>query len=309
MRTVAARDRDAIGMTTDLNYAFSLGSQFRPLLNTPRASQNLQRATDAILSDLAPHWIEIRMAVSWLIQTGRFRGMDYIESPTIKRIKLSILKSDLSTVFSGSAVQGMVAFLSGYLGLEFRDACALTDHPLHPGQTSSSHRGGDEAFETANFSFDRHEAGEICRYLPAPPLQGDALFDEITRLGDIGATELAVRCGYYKRHEDGSLSANLTGFYQSLLLAKFRRINPSSKIISWPAKVERDGCMVLINELNALQVGLADGYYQLASKSDWEELGYFESIILTPLSEYDSEEWSRFMDLHRKSEDSTLFHR
>ena len=308
MRTVAARDRDAIGMSADLNYAFLLGSRFRQFLNTPRASQNLSRAANAILSDIAPDWTELRMAISWLIQTGQFAGMDRIEDLAIKHIKLSAIRRDLSSVFSTSVMEGVLAFLAGYLELELNDATTLLPPPVPLVHTPSGCNEEDEESKPSVIS--PSEAAEIYPYLPAPPLEGDNLFDAIRRLGDIDKNKLVARCGYYKRNEDGSISPLFSAFYESLLLAKFRQVNPGSTITSWPVEVDGNPSFlrIRINRLIAGQCGLAVGYYRITN-GYWDHFGnYCEDVILSPLNEQESEEWasyisnpSLYLSEHRKN--------
>ena len=294
MRTVAARDRDAIGMTADFNYAFSLGIRFRQLLNTPRVSQNLPRAADAILSDIAPDWMELRMAISWLIQTGQFTGMDRIEDSAIKHIKLSAIRRDLSSVFSISVMEGTLVFLTGYLEIELNDAATLFGSSVSPVHTPSERNEEDEESKPSFIS--PSEAAKI-PYLPAPPFEGDELLDAIRRLGDIDKKELVARCGYYKRNENGSISPLFTAFYESLLLAKFRQVNPGSTITNWPVEISGNPSFlrIRINRLIAGRCGLAGGYYRITD-GYWDHFGnYCEDVILSPLNEQESEEWTSYM--------------
>ena len=55
---------------------------------------------------------------------------------------------------------------------------------------------------------------------PLAPLIGTELLSKIKELGDISKADMAKKCGYVSKHQDGSEKILLTDFYEALLSAK-----------------------------------------------------------------------------------------
>jgi len=256
----------------DLAVFFSLGKQFLQLLEGADPSQNRRRTLHAILSDITVGHIEIKMAIDWLLQTGQFNNLSPSEGPLVTRMRLNSLQSDLSSIFSPLVVQSTLAFLSGYLGFPERDILILGQPSLSPGlprysvaepEGSSTPSQEDDEDDESDLLLTSAEAVELLPYLPLTPLEGNELIDRINQFPDASKRELVALCGHYE-YDGGRIRLRFTDFYQSLIVANFRRDNPDSGIVDFPVRVLDNGRIIKINGTVARKHGLRDGHYRIS---------------------------------------------
>ncbi len=127
------------------------------------------------------------------------------------------------------------------------------------------------------------------------PLVCDSLLDVIRSAGEqVSKKELVALCGYFEVLDDGGLRLNFTDFYESLVFAKYKSLNPASSLLSFPLRVSGE-MPCRFNMATLSQNEIQEGFYSVSSVQLPNETG--KSIVLRPIEDGEMEEFRRFFPM------------
>jgi hypothetical protein len=278
-------------MPLDLDTAYLLGGKLRRFLGTTENKRTSGKRIDAYLRDIAPGEIQIRIAIAWLSDSTWIERIGLLEGSVQQRMALNEISRDLASVFSKEVTRLTLAALAGYIEMNNDNLEGAIDSLTSALSSPGPDRSEQSPLPEDESYYGPEEAKSLLPALSTSPLVCDSLLDMIRSAGEeVSKKELVALCGYFKVLDDGSLRLSYTGFYESLLFAKYKSLHPASSLMSFPVRVSGEE-PICINMATLSQNKIQEGFYSVSSVQLPNEKR--KSIVLRLVEDGEMEEFNR----------------